>query len=435
MTVRGTLSRLPSAAVPLRRCPVPRDLAEVTTRADEDDPAAGGLTPGDVDRIWRAVERLYRWGMHPAVALCLRRDGHVVLDRAIGHARGNGPDDDGVDAEPLTPATPFVLASASKSVTAMLVHLLDQRGLLHVDDPVCEYIPEFAQHGKYALTINHVLSHRAGVPNIPPDAFEVDRVDDRDHIVEVLCDAEPRWRPGRFVAYHAVTGGFILAEIIQRVTGSSIDDVLEREVAGPLGFRWLRYGVDEGDLGALATNHRTGLPVLPPLSTVLTRAFGVPVAEATALLDDPRFLTGTVPSANIVATANEACRFFELLRRGGTLDGVEILDPRTVARAVSEQSYMEVDLTLGLPFRYAMGFMLGAKRFSLYGPGTSRTFGHLGFTNIVTWADPARRISGALLTSGKPILGPHLYDLWNVMRTIGEVCPKDGPARWPGPGG
>lgn len=430
--VLSPLLRFPAAALPLRRSHVPRDLESVTTRAEEAPPGAGGLTEAGVERIWGAVESLYRWGMHPAIALCVRRDGEVVLDRAIGHARGNGPDDDrDAETEPATPETPFVLASASKSVTAMIVHLLDQRGLLHVDDRVCDYIPEFARQGKDMITINHVLSHRAGVPHIPRNALDVDRLGDRDYIVDVLCDAKPRWRAGRSVGYHAVTGGFILGEIVERVTGKTLDAVLQAEVSEPLGFRWLRYGTDPDDAARVAESHATGLPVLPPLSTLLQRAFGVTVREAVELLGDPRMLDGIVPSANVVATANEASRFFELLRRGGTLDGVTVFEPRTIGRAVSEQSYMEIDLTLGLPFRYGMGFMLGARTFSLYGPGTERAFGHLGFTNIITWADPERRLSGALLTSGKPVLGPHLYDLWNVMRTIAEVCPQDGPDRWP----
>ena len=81
---------------------------------------------------------------------------------------------------PATPQTPFVIFSASKAMTAVVAHLLDERGLLHVDDRVCEYIPEYAAHGKEAITIEHLLSHRAGVPNLPADAFDLDRFGDRD---------------------------------------------------------------------------------------------------------------------------------------------------------------------------------------------------------------------------------------------------------------
>ena len=99
----------------------------------------------------------------------MRRRGRVALDRSIGHVVGNAPGDP-ADAHRVvaTPATLFNLFSASKMVTAMLVHLCDQRGLVHLDDPVAHYIPEFGAHGKHRITLRHVLSHRAGIPHIPP---------------------------------------------------------------------------------------------------------------------------------------------------------------------------------------------------------------------------------------------------------------------------
>ena len=118
--------------------------------------------------MWRACVATYRTGLYPALALCIRRRGQVVLDRSLGHVRGNAPHDP-ADAHRVvaTPRTLFNLFSASKMVTAMLVHLCDQRGLLHLDDPVAHYLPAFGQHGKDRITLRHVLTHRAGIPNIP----------------------------------------------------------------------------------------------------------------------------------------------------------------------------------------------------------------------------------------------------------------------------
>ena len=84
-----------------------------------------------------------------------------------------------------------------------------------------------------------------------------------------------------------------------------------------------------------------------------------------------------------------------------------------------------------MPFRYALGFMLGGQWLSLYGPDTVHAFGHLGFTNIVSWADPERQVAAALMTSGKPLLYPEIYYVWNIMRQIGLACPKE---RVPGVG-
>lgn len=429
--------RLPSwpAALPdpIRRARVPRDLDEVTTIGhDEVDPEDAGMTVEGTARIWDAVRRLYRSGMHPAIALCVRRDGHVVIDRAIGHARGNGPGD-GLDAVKVlaTPETPFVIASASKAITAMLVHLLDDRGELHVDDRVADYLPEFRDSVKGQITLSHVMSHRAGIPNIPREILDLQNLDDRDFIKAWMGRLRPVTRPGRYVAYHAVSGGFVLGEVIREVTSKPIEQVLADEVLDPLGFRWTNFGVKPVDVPEVAVNYATGPVVLPPLSTLFARALGLPLDQVTDTLNDPRFLTGVVPAGNIVTTANELSRFFELLRVGGTLDGVEVFEPRTIRRAISEQSYLEIDWTLGFPFRYGLGFMLGAKTFSIYGPDTTHAFGHLGFTNIIGWADPERRVAGALLTSGKPVVAHHLYDLWDVMRQITLAAPADGAADSP----
>lgn len=416
--------RLPTFAA---RSRVPKDLAEVTTinRAAETAPRALGIADDGVDQIWRAAERLYASGIHPALQLCVRRHGEILIDRAIGYASGNGPHDQARSEKvPVTPATPFNIFSASKAVTAMLIHLLDQRRLVHLNDPVCEYIPEFAAHGKDRVTIQHVLTHRAGIPNLSREMMRLDLLEQDEAVIALLCEATPTWRPGRRLAYHAITGGFVLGEIIRRVTGKSPRSFLRDEIQAPLGFRWLNYGVAPRDVGKVATNYFTGPPLVRPLSTLLERALGLPMEEVIAVGNDPRFLTAVVPAGNVVATANEMSRFYQLLLNGGMLDGVTVFEPRTIRRAVQEQSYLEFDLTLVLPLRYGMGFMLGGQTFSLYGPDTEAAFGHLGFTNIITWADPERQIAGALMTSGKPIIYPEIYYLHDLMWTIGTVCTK-----------
>ena len=385
-----------------------------------------GVRPGAVDAVWDAVAALYRSGIHPAIQLCVRRRGQVLIDRAIGYASGNGPDDPPETKKVrATPATPFAIFSASKAVTAMVIHLLDQRHLIHLDDSVCEYVPEFGVRQKRWITIRHVLSHRAGIPNLPPAAMNLDNLDKPEKVLQLLCEAEPVLRPGKQLAYHAITGGFVLGEVVRRVTGKDIRAFLDEEIRRPLGFRWMNYGVARRDVKRVARSYFTGPPLVPPLSTVINRALGVEFRELIDLSGDPRFFAGVIPSGNVVATANELSRFYQLLLNGGELDGVRIFERRTIQRANAEQSYRELDFTLGLPFRYSLGFMLGAQWFSLYGPDTQRAFGHLGFTNIVSWADPERQVAGALMTSGKPLLYAEIYHAWNILRQIGLACPKE----------
>jgi CubicO group peptidase (beta-lactamase class C family) len=422
-----SLPRPPIGPDPLRRIRLPRDLASITTRGEEEPPRAAGMTKAAVDRIWRAGLDLYRSGVHPALQLCVRRNGRVVLDRAIGHARGNGPQDPaGAEKVPVTTDTPFCVFSTSKAVTAMVVHLLHERGLLSIEDRVADHIPEYAEHGKHEITIAHVLAHRAGVARLPSDVLDLDNLSERELLVKALAGVRPASKPGRLLAYHAVSGGFILGEIVQRVTGKTVRDVLAEEILDPLGFRWGNYGVAPEDVPEVGLSYVTGPRLLPPLSTLVTRVLGQPLDRVIEISNDERFLTAIVPSANVVTTANELSRFFELFRRGGELDGVRVMETDTVRRALTEQSHLEIDFSLVFPTRFSYGLMLGARALSLYGLDTQHAFGHLGLINIMGWADPERGLSAALVTSGKAILYPELPRFYGVMQTIASEVPK-GP--------
>jgi len=378
-----------------------------------------------VERIWDDAVSWYRSGVHPALQVCVRREGKVVLDRAIGHARGNGPRDAEEEPEELaTPSTPFTIYSGAKAITAFLVHRLHERGALDIGLPVCEYIPGYERHGKGEITIAHVLAHRAGVPNLPSDALELDRAGDREFLVELLRDAKPFARAGQFLAYHAVSGGYILGEVVHRATGKTIREVLAEEILDPLGFRWTNYGVPPEDAGRVALNYITGPPTLPPLSTLLTRALGRPLDDLVAATNDDRFVTAIVPAANTVTTAGELSRFYEVMRCGGELDGVRVMEPETIRHALTEQSHLEFDLSLGFPTRFSYGLMLGAARISLYGADTQHAFGHLGFTNILAWADPERALAAAVINNGKPIVYPELPRFLGLMQRITSEAPK-----------
>lgn len=402
-------------------------LADVTRTATEDDPRSVGLDPDVVADIWSAAEKTYMAGLYPAMALCVRRRGKVIIDRAIGHARGNAPHD------PLnalrvqaTPATLFNLFSASKMVTAMLVHLCSQRGLLHFDDRVVDYLPEFGQHGKHRMTIRHVLTHRAGIPHIPREFADLSLIEHPDQILQILAAQKPLWRPGRRLAYHALTGGYVLAPIVERLLGKPIRQVLYDEILAPLGFANFNYGIAPERVGEVAVNAFTGPAVLPGVSNLMRRALSVDFNEAVRISNDPRYLTGVVPAGNIIGTANEASRFMQLLLNGGELDGVRIFEPKTITRATMESSYHEIDLTMGAPVNYSMGFMLGARLASVYGLGTQRAFGHMGFTNIFVYADPSRDLAVALMTSGKPAFSIGLARTLLLMQTIARRVPRDG---------
>ena len=424
-----TIPRLPLVPDPLRRVQVPRDLDPITTIGKEVDAAEAGMTDENVERIWKSAVDLFRSGVHPALQICVRRHGQVVLDRALGHSHGNGPSDPPeVEKALATTRTPFVVYSAAKAVTAFVVHTLIDRGLIEIDAPISAYIPGYERNEKGGITVGHVLAHRSGVPNLPDEARDLDRMGDREYVVQILSDARPFARPGRYLAYHAVSGGYILGEVVHQVTGKDIRQVLAEEILDPLGFEWSNYGVPEDRLSEVAVNYVTGPRTLPPLSTLLRRALGMPLDPLVEMTNDSRFLTAIVPAANVVTTANEHSRFYELMRRGGEMDGVRVLSPEAIRRALTEQSRLEIDLSLGFPTRFSYGLMLGARVLSLYGRDTDLAFGHLGFTNILGWADPERALACAVLTSGKPILYPELPRFFGLMQRITSEAPKVEPS-------
>jgi CubicO group peptidase (beta-lactamase class C family) len=297
--------------------------------------------------------------------------------------------------------------------------------VLRLDDRVCDYIPEFSRRGKHLITLRHVLAHRAGVPNLPPEAIDLDLLGRTDEVVNLLCESELVSRPGRVLAYHAVTGGFILGEVVRRVTGQDMRQVYDEQIGRHLGARYMSFGVRPDDVDAVAKNAFTGLPVVPPLKQILQRALGLGMREVVELSNDRRFLEGIIPSANSCATADELSVFYQCLLQSGEWEGKRVFSPRTVRRATAEQAIWEIDFTLGMPIRYGLGFMLGGKSLSLFGRDNPFAFGHLGLSNVFGWADPERAISVALLTTGKGVIGPHMRPLLEWIVKVGEIFPRE----------
>ena len=225
------------------------------------------MDPAAVERIWAAAEHWYAAGMHPAIQVCLRRDGRVVLDRAIGHAWGNGPDDP-VDAAktPVDPQTPFCVYSAAKAITTTVAHMLIERGAFGLDDRVCEYLPTYTSHGKDRTTIRHVMTHSAGVPFATGPRPDLKRMDDSEYARDMLGRMKPVYPPGLVHMYHGVTWGPLMREIISAATGRNIRDILHDEILAPLGFRWTNYGVAPQDVPLVAPSHVTGTPLPAPIA-------------------------------------------------------------------------------------------------------------------------------------------------------------------------
>lgn len=409
------------------RVHIRRNLDLVTDRNPHELPAEHlGLEPSVPQAIHQSFVDLYRTGLHPGIQLCIRRRGEILYDRAIGYAAGVASDDPLQGAlREMRRDTPICLFSSSKAVTAMLVHKCAEDGLVDLDALVTEYLPEYGQKGKHTTTLKHLLAHQAGIPRIPMRRPDPSLLWDWERAVATLCAAKPIHGSGQQQAYHAITAGFILGEIVQRVSGLSLNEFVRRHIAQPMGMTNFHYGLPPERHHEVARNAFTGGPLPPPLRPIARRVLGVDFDRVPAISNSPEFMNAVIPAGNLYATAEEASRFFEMLRAGGRYQGKQILAPETIERAVAPVGRIRLDRTLLLPVRFSMGMILGEKPFGLYGPDCRGAYGHLGFMNIVCWADPAREISAALLTTGKTLAPSGLLRLTRLMYTIGITITRE----------
>jgi CubicO group peptidase (beta-lactamase class C family) len=401
---------------------VPADLDSVIAVGAEDH---SEIDAAAVERIWRAARHWYRAGLQPAIQLCIRHHGRVVLNRAIGHGWGNAPTDP-PDAEkiPVTTDTPFCVYSAAKGVAATVVHMLVERGVFSLDDRVCEYLPTFTSHGKDRITIRHVMTHSAGLPFPTGPRPDVKRADDHEYALQKLSELRPLYRPGLVHMYHALTWGPLMREIVYAAAGKEIREILATEILDPLGFRWTNFGVAQKDLPFVAPSHATGRTLPSVVAQIFRKAIGGTVHEIIPYSNSPLFLTTIIPSSNTVSTANEMSRFAEIWCRGGELDGVRVVSPETMYGAVQQCRRLRPDFAVGLqPARWGTGFVLGTNRFGPFGRNAPNAFGHLGLVNIALWADPARGLAAGVVSSGKPGRDPEARRYTALMDTIAAEIP------------
>lgn len=320
----------------------------------------------------RAVfERQLVEGLHPGAQLVVAQHGRVIFDSAAGLA-------DVRRKIPVMPDTPFLVYSVTKAFTAICVHQLVEQGKIDLDAPIATYWPEFGCKGKETATVRHALLHQAGIPRRGLNR-QVFLWGNWDWITRSVAALPAEFEPGTQTAYHVVNYGFILGEVVRRVTGERIETRLRREFLQPLGMR----------------NSYTGLP-----ASERRRAARVycadPVQRGAAFLFNLWAVRRLfIPAASLNTTARDIAVFYQMLLNGGQYAGTRYLKPETIADATALR-YEGPDSTFGLPVRWAMGFNLGGisnlpgENILVMGRrSTARTFGHPGQGGCAFgWADP-----------------------------------------------
>jgi CubicO group peptidase (beta-lactamase class C family) len=359
-------------------------------------------------------------------AFCAFVDGECVVDIWTGVA---GP---GRDWEEDTRA---VIMSSTKGMTTLCAHILEDRGELDLDAPVARYWPEFGAADKSATTVRQLLSHQSGAIGVPG----ADRLlswdgrgwSDSEAIAAAIADGEPAWEPGTRHGYHGVTFGWLVGEVVRRISGQSLGTFFESEVAGPLGVA-CSIGTPATELPLVATvmefpvkaGSQSALRAIDPESksgrSVLAGAHGNMFADE---LGQPRFadfmntpdvLAAEIGALGATATARALARTYMALA-----DGEELVSRASVERFRTEQVCGR-DAVMGVPTRWAVGYSLeppslipGAP--PMHGPNDG-AFGHMGAGGQIGFADPSARIAvgfvrNHLENQALPLMGACLVDV------------------------
>ncbi|WP_137289195.1 serine hydrolase domain-containing protein [Natronorubrum halophilum] len=348
------------------------------------------LTETDRERIAALFYRHLEVGLHHGAQLSVYVDGERALDLAGGVT--------GPDGEAETGETRHVLFSSTKPYGAVTLHSLVEEGALEYDDRVADHWPEFAEAGteKAAVTVRQALSHTAGLPRGEID----DRPDlwsDWDAVVEQLEAMDLVHSPGAVPAYHALTFGWLVGELVRRVSGTPIEEAAAERVFEPLEMADTGIGLraDEDDNVATLVGFEEFDRCRDPGEGLGDHA------EVAAPFNDEAIHRSVIPAANGIGTAGDMARFYACLANGGELDGVRILEPETVERMTRLEAETEADGTIGREARFCLGFWKGGTTVAPYGSlSPERTFGHAGLGSSVGWADPEENIGFSYVTNG-----------------------------------
>ncbi len=345
---------------------------------------------GNCDPRFRQVREVFaenfehRGEIGASVAVTYK--GRPVVDLWAGFA-------DKRRTRPWTRDTIVNVYSTTKGLTAICAHRLVEQGKLDLDAPVARYWPEFAQAGKEKLPVRYLLSHRAGLPAVRKP-LSLEALYQWDTMCKALAEQEPWWEPGTKHGYHAVTYGWLVGEVIKRITGKSPGTYFRDELAKPLGID-CHIGLDASHDGRVA--ELIASPPPPPGApnifeeiaknpeSVTAKAFANPPLLTQGVVNTREWRAAELPAANGHTNARALARIYGALANGGQIDGFRALSRESIARCHDEQS-CGPDAVLFISTRMSLGFMMSQPGASL-GPNP-RAFGHPGAGGSLGFADP-----------------------------------------------
>ncbi|MBT8452495.1 MAG: beta-lactamase family protein [Deltaproteobacteria bacterium] len=355
-----------------------------------------------VARLMRKQIKHYGGGAAAAVFLA----GRPVVDIWAGRGRKDGT--------PWRHDTMSICYSGTKGITSTAVHMLAADGLIDYEAPVADYWPEFGCNGKQQITVRQLLSHQAGLHRLVHLIDELPEILDWDLIVSRLAKAEPDFQPGTANAYQAVTFGWLVGELIRRVSGLTVPEFIDRRIVQPLQLDGLYIGGADTQMdrlpdfvglpelqrsGAeqLCIDYRVPFWVRSKTMRDLCRR-GLTPRNGKALFSHPAFWGACLPALNGVATARSLAKMYAPLSMGGELDGVRLVSEEVIRKA-SEVQTKRADRVVLYPLHWKLGY----HRTDAFLLDVPEAFGHFGLGGAGGWANPEHKLSFAFLHSGFPL--------------------------------
>lgn len=304
------------------------------------------------------------------------RGDRVLVSRSAGSMDGDG--------RPVGEGTVFVVFSAGKAAVATAVHVLVDRGRLDYDVAVCDLWPEFGAHGKEAVTVEEVLSHSAGIPQMP-EGVSVGEMCDLERMTEAMAALAPMWPPGSRTGYHGYTFGWVLAEVVRRAdaAGRSFVRFVGEEVFEPLGIEAAWFGLPDDRLADVAAIDDDRY--VEKRGPLLSLAIPAHLAPSASVFMRREVLQSVHPAAGAVADATSLARLYASLCPGSS--GATVLS-EAARRAVAGPGIERFDECLEAPVRRSLGFVVVSEPGGVMGNPRTGSFGHPGAGGSIGWADP-----------------------------------------------
>jgi CubicO group peptidase (beta-lactamase class C family) len=349
------------------------------------------ITESDRQQLKSEFDRHLDVGLHHGAQLAVYVDGELVVDFAGGTTASEGGE--------TTSETRHLIFSCTKPYAGVGLHQLIEDGRADYDDRVVDHWPEFADADteKSEITIRQVLGHTAGIPYGEFDD-KAEKWGDWDAVVEAMEEIDPVFKPGEQPAYHTFNYGWLVGELIRRISGQHVDKYVAENVFDPLDMERPAIGLDENEEDDVAK--LSGFEMFDRCRDP-GEGLGIPASESAEAFNDETVRRAVIPAANGIGTARDMARFYACIANGGELGGTRLLDEDTVAEATQTHAETESDGTLSRPARYALGFWTGGLANDMFGSfSRERMFGHAGLGSIFGWGDPELNVGFAYVTNG-----------------------------------